>query len=741
MPNSLSRYAAIAAIAVFVCAAPRSAVRTARAAGGEFYYNAGRRVPIERSATRVAVRVPAGAAKADVRAEIAAVDGVAATRDVGSGIVEVTLATAAAKSPSPALADVARAAGGDLLPVFYEPGAERDASTLFVSDDLLARFRPGVSRADVDALGARLGFEVVAPLAYAPNAYRLRVVASDLDRNAVTAADACYETGMCEWAHPNFLAHRALRFVPNDPQFASQWHLANTGQGGGAVGADVKAEEAWEITRGSASISVAVADTGIDLTHEDLAVALDGGVPKIHDPRDVVHGDDDPTPRPGDADGSHGTAASGVAVAEADNALDTAGIAPGCRLVPIQLYAESTFTPNSTEADAFTWAADHADVMSNSWGPDNDDTPLPDATRAAIDYATSRGRGGKGTVIFIAAGNSNDDTVHDNYVSYPGVVAVAASNNLDTRAPYSRFGAAVAVAAPSSGGTLGIATTDVTGPAGYSTSNYTLGFGGTSSACPLAAGTAALVLSVDPDLTWSEVRDVLERSAEKIDVANGAYDATGRSPLYGFGRVDARAAVELARGMLDPEAPRVELHAVAGVVGAGTTVNLSWTPGGGPAVAQSLEYSADGADFAPIASVPVGTDAYAWRIPDDLAGTVLVRISVTGANGEVAVSATPLAVRARPTIASVKLKKSSSGKRMLVVDGAAMVVGEAVVYVDETPLGALKFPKNGLASDGTATRVISKDNRLNRLIPAGATVTITLRQGGGQTSAGFPFSR
>ena len=87
------------------------------------------------------------------------------------------------------------------------------------------------------------------------------------------------------------------------------------------------------------------------------------------------------------------SASSSVAVAAANNGLDTASIAPNCRLMPIQLYAESTFTPNATEADAFTWAADHgADVMSNSWGPDNADTPLPDATLDSGDGQPKLGR-------------------------------------------------------------------------------------------------------------------------------------------------------------------------------------------------------------------------------------------------------------------------------------------------------------------------------------------------------------
>ncbi len=622
----MRRFLAIAAV---VAVASLLSVAAPYAESGEYYYNAGRRVAIVRSPTRVAVRVGAAASKEPVVARLAAVEGVVAVRDVkAGGIVEVTLADGAAKAPGAGLTELAREVGGDLLPVYYEPGAERDASTLFIADDMLVRFNPGVTRAEIDAVVATAGVEIVEPLRYAPNGFKLRVVASDLGQNAVTAANAIFETGLCEWAHPNFLAHRSPRFAPNDPQYPNQWHLNNTGAGGGTSRADVRAEQAWEITQGSPDISIAVADTGIDFQHEDFNDPTDDGRPKVHDPRDVVHGDDDPSPKPSDANGAHGTSAAGVAVAEFENNYATAGIAPKCRFVPIQLYAESTFTPNATEADAFTWAADHADIMSNSWGPDNDDTPLPDATRAAIDYATTTGRGGKGTVIFFAAGNSADDTVHDNYVSYPSVVCVAASTNLDVRAGYSRFGDALSVSAPSSGGTLSITTTDVTGGGGYSAEDFTSTFGGTSSACPLAAGIGALVLSVSPDLTWQQVKAVIEATADKIDTANGQYDAFGHSRMYGYGRVNAFKALVLAR--------------------------------------------------------------------------------------------------AEPAITKVKLKKQGT-KRSLVVDGSGFSTGAAELYVGETRLGQIKFPGGRVASDGTATRVVSKDPNLAALIPDGSTVTITIR--------------
>ncbi len=169
-----------------------------------------------------------------------------------------------------------------MLPVFFEPGIESDASTLFIGRSILAQFRQGLSRSDVDELGARIGFRVVSSLSYAPNAYELSVSGGS-GRTALEVANACFESGLCVWSHPDFLAHRELRFTPNDPQFGNQWHLRNSGQGNGVVGADVSAEAAWDITRGSSAISVAVADTGIDYTHEDFAVNV-GGLPKVHDP-------------------------------------------------------------------------------------------------------------------------------------------------------------------------------------------------------------------------------------------------------------------------------------------------------------------------------------------------------------------------------------------------------------------------------------------------------------------------
>lgn len=235
--------------------------------------------------------------------------------------------------------------------------------------------------------------------------------------------------------------------------------------------------------------------------------------------------------------------------------------------MPIRMISQ---LGSQQEADAFYWAARHgADVISCSWGPadgawwDPDDprhavaVPLPDSTRLAIDYAVTHGRGGKGCLVFFAAGNGNESVDLDGYASHPAVLAVAACNDRSRRSVYSDMGDAIFCAFPSSDMafaaegrpeplTPGIWTTDVSGPAGYHIGEYTESFGGTSSACPGAAGVAALVLACHPGLSRSEATTVLRDSCDRIDPEGGAYSATGHSPWYGYGRLNAGTAVRLA---------------------------------------------------------------------------------------------------------------------------------------------------------------------------------------------------
>jgi subtilisin family serine protease len=370
-----------------------------------------------------------------------------------------------------------------------------------------------------------------------------------------------FDEDAIELLHPELIQRAARKAA-----FPNQWHLKRTTINGADVNAHSHVESAWPLSEG-AGITIAIIDDGVDIDHEEFR---SGG--KIVAPRDVTLASDNP--RPG-ARNQHGTACAGVACA--DGRIGASGVAPKARLMPIRL---ASGLGSQQEADAFVWAAQNgADVISCSWGPDdgawwdpndpvhNAVVPLPDSTRLAIDFATTQGRNGRGCVVLFAAGNGNEPVENDGYASYEKVIAVAACNDLSKKSVYSDTGAAVWCSFPSSELveprlTSGIWTTDNSGPSGYNpgqqskgdaAGNYTNSFGGTSSACPGAAGIVALALARNPELRFDEVRALLKNSCDRIDEAGGAYGADGRSDKYGFGRLNARKAVENARPSTPPQ--------------------------------------------------------------------------------------------------------------------------------------------------------------------------------------------
>jgi subtilisin family serine protease len=397
------------------------------------------------------------------------------------------------------------------------------------------------------------GLTIKRELEYARNAYFVAAPeGTGLEIFAI--AEKLLQDTKVELCHPEIIRESRRRAA-----FPQQWHLKKTTISGQSVDQHAHVETAWPLSDGTGTI-IAVIDDGVDTDHPEFRSSN-----KVVAPRDVTRRSDNP--RPGNGD-NHGTACAGVACADGNSGAS--GVAPRARLIPIRL---ASALGSQAEADAFEWAARNgADVISCSWGPadgdfrDPDDpghnevVPLPDSTRLAMEFAVREGRNGKGCVICFAAGNGNESVDNDGYASFEKVIAVAACNDQGKNAPYSDFGAAIWCTFPSNNFfpsiTSGIWTTDRSGPLGYNPGgagnlgdaegNFTNRFGGTSSACPGAAGVAALILARNPNLRWDEVKDIIKRSCDKIDPAGGQYDDNGRSRLYGFGRVNTKAAVELA---------------------------------------------------------------------------------------------------------------------------------------------------------------------------------------------------
>jgi subtilisin family serine protease len=250
----------------------------------------------------------------------------------------------------------------------------------------------------------------------------------------------------------------------NDPLFAKQWHLENTGQDGATAGADIKARLAWGQGVSGKGVTIAVVDDGIDTNHEDFRGKL-----RIVQNSDPSGGDSDPNARPVFED-FHGTATNGLAAANGNNSIGVAGVAYGATLMPFRWLSDQSNLPISSVADVFRRAVDNgADVISNSWGPAELPFPLPDVMRSAIDYANASGRGGRGTTILFSSGNDTALITGNGLASYAGVIAVGASTDQDLVADFSTSGPELDVLAPGDGvATSGIWSTDLTGLNGYS---------------------------------------------------------------------------------------------------------------------------------------------------------------------------------------------------------------------------------------------------------------------------------
>jgi subtilisin family serine protease len=457
----------------------------------------------------------------------------------------------------------------------YRPRGTR-GTVYYITDRILLRIDPGAPPGRVDALLASRGLRVLKE--YDPSAFLVEVTRSS-GANPVKVANVLAQEPIVLSAEPNMVNRFRPAFVPRDTLFPRQWHLhARTGPQLLAE-ASVHAPEAWDVTRGERSVVVAVIDDGFDLDHPDFV-----GPKKIVNPRDYVDGDARPFPS-GDLHDFHGTPCAGVAIAEM-NGRGVVGVAAGCAFMPVRMPMAAD---DDLLLEVLGEVGRHADVISCSWGPPPVFAPLASEVSRLLDtLAAGGGPGGRGCVICVAAGNYDapiNDPVNakgfewldpdrgellttsgrilNGLAAHPSVMAVGASTSQNRHAAYSNWGAELSVCAPSSnfhprdpgafvpGRPVWTTDNERHGEGYTARSAWTGRFGGTSSAAPLAAGIAALVRSANPALTAAEVRDVIERTADRIvdpgkdartGRARGRY-VRGRSEWFGHGKVNAARAV------------------------------------------------------------------------------------------------------------------------------------------------------------------------------------------------------
>lgn len=357
-----------------------------------------------------------------------------------------------------------------------------------------------------------------------------------------------------------------------DPLFSQQWHLSNTGQSQGRAGEDLSVIGAWASVRGE-GVLVSVVDDGVDLAHEDLVANVD--VTRSHDYLGNATADL----------AEHGTAVAGLIGARDENGLGGRGVAPRASVASFNLLQDST---SANELDAMVRGLDVVQVSNNSWGDADDGTGQLTTADAlwlmGVERGTREGRGGRGIVYLFPSGNGADgrfvdDSNFDGQANSRFVFAIGGVSDDGTRAAYAEAGANVLVSAPSGHrGARYLVTTDVTGADGYNSGrtagepanpHYTQTFEGTSASTPLVAGVVALLLQENPQLTWRDVRRVLARSARRNHPSHPDWSVNGAGLSvnhdYGFGVVNATAAVQLAKDFVAGAPEKTFSSAVAQV--------------------------------------------------------------------------------------------------------------------------------------------------------------------------------
>lgn len=425
--------------------------------------------------------------------------------------------------------------------------------------EVLVRFKPGVSVEQIRAIAAAnhdsmtdeiesvsglaaiddldnadaatvvAQYSAMAEVAYAEPNYQIKLddpIQKNSDKDLVKPARIKTNPLARDLLYRESQIPRTDPFIPNDPLFSDQWALDNSEQDGGTRGADIDAIAAWAKTKGSQDVVVAVLDSGVDYTHEDLdsnmwvrpknlAAYTDDELGAFNDRNGYNGTDKDGDPMD---DNGHGTHCAGIIGAEGDNGIGISGINQKVKIMPLKFLGRGGSGTTEDAIAAINYAIDRKKngvnlrIISASWGSTSYSKALEDTIRAAGDAG----------ILFIAAagndGSNNDKRKHypSNY-ELPNVISVAALDRNDKLASFSNFGAkTVHIAAPGKD----ILSTWLT--------NAYREASGTSMATPYVSGVAALIIANEPKISMEKLRAKLLKSADPIDSLSGKVENGGR---------------------------------------------------------------------------------------------------------------------------------------------------------------------------------------------------------------------
>jgi len=432
-----------------------------------------------------------------------------------------------------------------------------------------------------------------------------------------------------EFAEPDFVATAA--FLPNDPQVQSgaAWHLAR-----------IHATEGWDYTIGAPGVVVAVLDSGVIANNPDL-------VGRVLPGYDFVGGDADVTD-----DFGHGTAVTGALVASGNNGVGAAGVAFGCRVLPVKIMGPTGYAYYSAVAEGIRYAVDNgARVINISIAGDS-----PSATlQSAIDYAWSN------NVVVVAAAGNNANSTPQYPAACAHVVSVGATDDTDLLASFSSYGSHIRLTAPG----VGIWTTQ------RYPDNPFGAWRGTSFASPLVAGAAALLASAKPELSNTEIVSLLEQTADDSG-------PVGRDDVYGYGRVNVQRALVAAGAQVTvpsvpPAPPQIALTSptVDRDINLGQEVALGANASSSVGVSL-VEFYANELKLLGLTAAPFELD---WAPAQT--GVYSVFAVAVDAQGQRATSA-PVVIRVLSTGATAPLKLNVVGAGSVTpsLDGRALEIGK-----------------------------------------------------------------
>ena len=383
----------------------------------------------------------------------------------------------------------------------------------------------------------------------------------------------------------------------NDVYAHEQWNFHNDGNVTSADGKlSVKGSdhahilEAWQLLKTLGIVTdneigkdrkIGIIDDGFDILHEDLK---DNFI-SWKNFSGPVEPDNMFSEIAGSVANFHGTMVTGVAAARGNNSTGHSGACPACSIIGARMDADPTIDPQLTAEEyfdsIFRWVYEQgSEIINCSWGPDADINAQ--YFNELFSYFATNGRGGLGTLIVFASGNSGEDFSWNPFATHPDTLSVGATDSTGTRYSFSNYGSKLGLVAPTAGGEKSgttkyfdrIWTTDnflrpacltdgktpssgCSDQAGWTPNHpmaggdgwwgkYSYRFSHTSSAAPLVTGIAALVLEANPLLTAKELKEILINTADRVSPMDANYDADGHSDTYGFGRVNALRAVAAA---------------------------------------------------------------------------------------------------------------------------------------------------------------------------------------------------